>query len=138
MKIIFFVLISFLTSQVSAAPDVFSYEITKSTYNSGSIVISTSVATLINLTPTQCLKASGASWNFYSTSLWNVSVSTAVYTIVSSFSTAPILTCGVGPMFGSGSATSPFILTEQFEGLYMWVKACSASSITMQRALRGR
>ena len=114
------------------------FEVTRATFNAGTIVISTSVATLINLTPAQSVKAGGAVWSFYATSLWNITASTAVYTLSASYAAAPELTCDGFPVIGVGSETNPIVLTEQFVGLYMWVKACAPAAITMRRALRGR
>ena len=108
------------------------YEITRSTFNHSVISVSTSVVTLVSL-------PISTSYNMYSVSLWNISTSSAVYTISTSSTSAPVLTCANGPIIGSGSETAPYILTEQFEDLYMWALACGSSAISnMRRVIRGR
>ena len=112
-----------------------SYELTRSTFNSGSISVTTSPAVLIN-SPLDSI------WDsYYSISIWNISSSSAVYTLSASSTSSgsPALTCANGLTIGTGTATAPTIITEKFERLYMWVLACSNSAITdMRRAIRGR
>ena len=113
----------------------FTYEITRSTFNSGVLSISTSVPTLVSLSPAQ-----SAGFIMYSVSLWNISSSSMVYTLdKSSSASSPLLTCANGLIIGSGTEINPFVITEQFEGLYMWVLACGSNTISnVRRAIRGR
>lgn len=130
MKIILFLVLSL---------PVFSYgqyEIARSTFNNASVSVTTHTPLMISLSPTQ---DNGVP--MFSVSVWNISSSSAVYTLsVSSYSSgSPALSCANGALIGSGSPTEPYVVTEQFERMYMWLLACGTGTITdMRRAIRGR
>ena len=118
----------------------YQYEVTKSTFNFGTVAISSTAPTLVSLAPAQLVKNVFGSYTIYSTSLYNVSATSATYALHTSTFTAPALTCANGPIIGSGTTLAPFVLTEQFEGLYMWALSCDTANATntMRRVFRGR
>ena len=111
------------------------YEVTQTTFNAVAISVSSNTPTLISLAPNK-----SAPFVIYSVSLFNITSSSIAYTLSTSstLSGSPALTCANGPLIGSGSETAPYILTEQFEGLYMWALACGNSDVIIRRVIRGR
>lgn len=130
MKKLVITILMLVPSVCSAFVD--SYEVSRSTFNCGSMVVSSGTPVLVNP------PLSNMGYSYYSISIWNISSSSIAYTLSTS-STSSGLACSNGGLIGTGSETAPYILTEQFDGLYMWLVACGNSAISdVRRLIRGR
>ena len=127
---------SLMASKFGSPKDpMYFHEVTASTFNVSAVNISSNAVTLVSLSS---VAANG--YDFYAISLFNITSSSIVYTLSTSSTSSgsPALTCANGPLIGSGSETTPYILTEQFYGFYMWALACGNSDVIVRRVIRGR
>lgn len=131
MKIMLMIWGLFLTANAQAQ-----YEVTKSTFAVDVLSISTSVVTLVS--PALPIKSSGAKWDVFSVSIFNVNASTIAYTLHSSTYSVPGLTCANGAIIGASSDGNPVVLTEQFVDLYMWAIGCGTVANEVRRVYRGK
>jgi hypothetical protein len=124
-----------------AAEGNFVFEAAASSITVSAVSVSTYTPTLISRTQAQSLSGTGKKVSWYSITLFNVNSSTMAYAFGSSESTAPSdLTClkGGGAPVGAGAENSPYNLTEQFQGAYMWALTCGANPNTISVVHRGR
>ena len=134
-KLIFLIAMIFGMLNVNAMDGVSVFESASSSMNVVGIDISTSAYTLVSQTETASLDGDGRKFTWYSITLYNVSSDTMSYVFNGSDSTAPAAATKGAPI-GSGSATSPNWVTEQFLGMFMWVKAHGSSTISDVRIVR--
>lgn len=115
------------------------YEISGSTFIAEAASISTSTPVLVSRATSALRRTDGYSpYRIFSTTIQNLDTSTMAYTLSGSATVAPSLTCANGAIIGAGSASGPFNLTEQFEGLYMWVIGCGSTPSNIRKVLRGK
>lgn len=144
MKKILFVLaaLAAFSGRSFAAEGNFVFEAAASSITVRSVAVSTSAPTLISITQANSMNpGTGKKVSWYSITLFNVNSSTMAYAFGSSESTAPSdLTClkGGGAPVGAGAENSPYNLTEQFQGAYMWALTCGANANTISVVHRGR
>ena len=128
-----------LTCSVSAAEGVVSFEAATSSAVVKTVALSTSAATLVSLTLAQSLRSDGHSIVWYSATMYNVAASTAVYAFGPSETVAPPeVTCVKGAPIDVGSETAPWHVTEQFQTMYLWGRACGSATNNIKVVLRGR
>ena len=109
----------------NAAEGQIVYETASSSVSIKAVILSTSAAVLVSPTAAQSLRGDGKSVTWYSLTLYNVASSTAIYAFGASATVAPAeATCALGAPIGSGTEASPYWVTEQFQGMFMWAKAC--------------
>lgn len=115
----------------SVGDPYYMYEVAYSTFNSGAFTASTHTATMI--TPVD------STYDYFSITVWNITTSSMAYTLCSSsYTVDTTFSCSTGGLIGAGTDTDPFILTEQFHSLYMWILACGEEDVSSRYAARGR
>lgn len=129
-------------SQAKAAEGMPAYEFAASSTVIAAVNLSSTTFTLISRTPAQSVQDyRGISW--YSTTVYNVNSSSAVYKWSPSATTIPSGDCDDGDAapIGTGSQVSPWHVTEQFEASRMYLFGLSCGNNVATRIIavfRGR
>ena len=135
-------IMTFCGNQARAAEGMPSYEFAASSVAIAAVNLSSTTYTLISRTPAQSLEGyRGISW--YSTTVYNVNSSSAVYKWSGSATTVPSGDCddGDAASIGTGSQVSPWHVTEQFEASRMYLFGLSCGNNVATRIIavfRGR
>jgi len=133
-KLIFLIAMIFGMLNVNAMDGVSVFEAASSSMNVVGIDISTSAYTLVSQTETASLQ-DGKKITWYSLTVFNISDSSMSYVFNGSDSTAPAAATKGAPI-GTGTAIAPNWVTEQFLGMFMWVKAHGSSTVEDVRVVR--
>jgi len=142
MKLILFVVAMFACAPARAATGSLVYEAAASSIPVNTVTLSSTTPTLISIASTTVKPGLGIpSISWYSVTLYNQTSSSAAYSFSANSGVAPVpaLTCASGAPIGTGSQVSPYWVTEQFFGQYMWGISCKNNeTVVLKTVHRGR